>query len=74
MTETTETNQPQLDKSVKINPTENQIQPSETACEPTPNPCQGYQVDPLTKLHLCQVCSYHQYRNEIKVLFFKKGF
>ena len=30
------------------------------------NNCQGYQADPLTKLHLCQTCPYHQYRNETK--------
>ena len=28
--------------------------------------CQGYKVDPITRLHLCQVCPYHKYRNESK--------
>ena len=33
-----------------------------------PNLCQGYLVDPLTKLHLCTACEYHKYRNESKPL------
>ena len=40
-----------------------------TKSEATPtnqNNCQGYQADPLTKLHLCQACPYHQHRNETK--------
>ena len=30
------------------------------------NPCQGYKVDPVSKLHLCQSCAYHRYRNEAR--------
>ena len=43
--------------------TENQAETTETI---PLNPCQGYQVDPITKLHLCNVCEYHKYRNESK--------
>ena len=43
-------------------PTENQ---TEIDQEVQSN-CQGYLVDPITKLHLCQVCEYHKYRNESK--------
>ena len=28
--------------------------------------CQGYLVDPLTRIHLCNTCDYHKYRNESK--------
>jgi len=28
--------------------------------------CQGYLVDQVSKLHLCQTCEYHKYRNETK--------
>ena len=42
-------------------PTENQ----ETIQETQSN-CQGYLVDPITRLHLCNVCEYHKYRNESK--------
>jgi len=40
--------------------------------EPTPTKnqaesnCQGYLVDPITKLHLCNACDYHKHRNESK--------
>jgi len=30
------------------------------------NPCQGYLVDPITRLHLCNACEYHKQRNETK--------
>jgi hypothetical protein len=30
------------------------------------NLCRGYGVDPITKLHLCQDCAYHKYRNQTK--------
>jgi len=28
--------------------------------------CQGYLVDPVSKMHLCNACEYHKYRNENK--------
>jgi len=35
--------------------------------QPTPiNLCQGYLVDPETKLHLCNACEYHKWRNKSK--------
>jgi hypothetical protein len=44
--------------------TENQV---EINLEPTLiNLCQGYLVDPLTRLHLCNACEYHKHRNESK--------
>ena len=44
--------------------TENQ---AEISPEPTPiNLCQGYLVDPETKLHLCNACEYHKWRNKRK--------
>jgi hypothetical protein len=66
MNETTETSQSQLDKSAETNLNENHPQPSKTASELSLNLCQGYKVDPITKLHLCQTCPYHQYRNKSK--------
>ena len=46
---------------------------AETSQEVQSN-CQGYLVDPVSKLHLCNACEYHKYRNEIKVLFCSKRF
>ena len=41
--------------------------PTENQAELVPeNPCQGYQVDPVSKLHLCNACEYHKRRNETK--------
>jgi hypothetical protein len=35
--------------------------------QPTPiNLCQGYLVDPETRLHLCNACEYHKWRNKSK--------
>jgi len=35
--------------------------------ESTPiNLCEGYLVDLLTKLHLCNTCEHHKYRNQTK--------
>ena len=41
---------------------EKKIEPSETAFEL--NPCQGYKIDLVSKLHLCNACEYHKGRNE----------
>jgi len=44
--------------------TENQVE-----INPKPtliNLCQGYLVDPETKLHLCNACEYHKHRNQTK--------
>ena len=43
-------------------PTENH---AETSQEAQSN-CQGYLVDPITRLHLCNACEYHKGRNETK--------
>jgi len=41
--------------------------PTENQTEPTPKSlCQGYLVDPITRLHLCNTCAYHKCRNETK--------
>jgi hypothetical protein len=44
-------------------PTENHAETTETI---PLNPCQGYKADPITRLHLCNACEYHKYRNETK--------
>lgn len=46
------------------------VEQTETTAEL--NPCQGYKVDSITKLHLCNSCSYHKWRNESKP-WVKKG-
>ena len=66
MKEAIETSQSQLDKPAETNLTESHSQPSEAAQELTPNLCQTYKADLITRLHLCQTCAYHQYRNETK--------
>ena len=50
--------------NLKPEPTPTEIQ-AET-CQEAQSNCQGYLVDPLTKLHLCTACDYHKYRNETK--------
>ena len=48
--------------------------PTENHAEAAPKSlCQGYLVDPITRLHLCNACDYHKYQNEIKVFFAQKG-
>jgi len=37
---------------------------SEMAFEPEQNNCQGYKVNPVSKLYLCNACEYHKRRNE----------
>ena len=58
-------NPPEPNKPAETSQT-NQPQPPATASTSPKNPCQGFQVDPLTKLHLCQTCPYHRYRNQTK--------
>lgn len=43
-----------------------QVSKAKVNPEIKPNPCQGYKVNPITKLHLCTACEYHHYRNETK--------
>jgi hypothetical protein len=50
--------------SLAVNLTEEK--PEISLIKEIPNPCQGYKADPVSKLHLCQTCAYHQYRNETK--------
>ena len=46
---------------LEATPTENQ----ETSQEVQSN-CQGYMVNHITKLHLCNACEYHKYWNKSK--------
>ena len=41
---------------------EKKLELGETASEL--NPCQGYKIDLVSKLHLCNACEYHKGRNE----------
>ena len=43
---------------------EKKLELGETASEL--NPCQGYKIDLVSKLHLCNACEYHKGRNERK--------
>jgi len=56
----------QPDKPTEVTQNSAEAKPTATASDSPKTPCQGFQVDPLTKLHLCQTCPYHQYRNETK--------
>jgi hypothetical protein len=41
-------------------------EPAPTENQETQSNCQSYLVDPITRLHLCNSCDYHKYRNESK--------
>lgn len=56
----------ELETNLTTGEEQRQAESSEVNPEIKPDPCQGYKVDPITKLHLCTVCEYHKYRNESK--------